>query len=88
MWWRVFATRRQWRICLKKCLRSTEQFHEIADRLERHYKDVQDLEFTIERGQLYMLQTRSAKRTGASAVKAAVDMVHEGSSPGGRGEAR
>ncbi|HEU5367348.1 MAG TPA: pyruvate, phosphate dikinase, partial [Ktedonobacterales bacterium] len=55
-----------------------EQFHEIAERLERHYKDVQDLEFTIERGRLYMLQTRSAKRTGASAVKTAVDMVHEG----------
>jgi pyruvate,orthophosphate dikinase len=54
------------------------QFHEIAERLERHYKDVQDLEFTIERGRLYMLQTRSAKRTGASAVKTAVDMVHEG----------
>ncbi|HEY7125531.1 MAG TPA: pyruvate, phosphate dikinase [Ktedonobacterales bacterium] len=54
------------------------QFQEIAERLERHYKDVQDLEFTIERGRLYMLQTRSAKRTGASAVKTAVDMVHEG----------
>ncbi|HEU5200238.1 MAG TPA: pyruvate, phosphate dikinase, partial [Ktedonobacterales bacterium] len=55
-----------------------KQFHEIAERLERHYKDVQDLEFTIERGRLYMLQTRSAKRTGAAAVKTAVDMVHEG----------
>jgi pyruvate,orthophosphate dikinase len=55
-----------------------QQFHEIAERLERHYKDVQDLEFTIERGRLYMLQTRSAKRTGASAVKTAVDMVREG----------
>jgi pyruvate,orthophosphate dikinase len=54
------------------------QFQEIAERLERHYKDVQDLEFTIERGRLYMLQTRSAKRTGAAAVKTAVDMVHEG----------
>jgi len=55
-----------------------QQFAEIADRLERHYKDVQDLEFTIERGTLYMLQTRSAKRTGPAWVKTSVDMVREG----------
>jgi pyruvate, orthophosphate dikinase len=55
-----------------------EAFQEIADRLEKHYRDVQDLEFTIERGRLYMLQTRSAKRTAAAAVKIAVDMVREG----------
>jgi pyruvate,orthophosphate dikinase len=55
-----------------------EQFRQIAERLERHYRDVQDLEFTIERGRLYMLQTRSAKRTAAAAVKIAVDMVGEG----------
>ncbi len=54
------------------------EFQQIADRLERHYRDVQDLEFTIERGKLYMLQTRSAKRTAAAAVKVAVDMVAEG----------
>jgi pyruvate, orthophosphate dikinase len=54
-----------------------EQFQEIADRLEKHYRDVQDLEFTIERGRLYMLQTRSAKRTAAAAVRIAVDMVRE-----------
>jgi pyruvate, orthophosphate dikinase len=54
------------------------QFDEIAQRLERHYRDVQDLEFTIERGTLYMLQTRSAKRTAPAAVKIAVDMVGEG----------
>ncbi len=54
------------------------QFEEIAERLERHYRDVQDLEFTIERGKLYMLQTRSAKRTAPAAVKVAVDMVDEG----------
>jgi pyruvate,orthophosphate dikinase len=53
------------------------QFEEIAQRLERHYRDVQDLEFTIERGTLYMLQTRSAKRTAPAAVKIAVDMVTE-----------
>ncbi len=55
-----------------------DQFQQIADRLERHYRDVQDLEFTIERGHLYMLQTRSAKRTAAAAVRIAVDMVNEG----------
>jgi pyruvate,orthophosphate dikinase len=55
-----------------------EEFSQVAKRLERHYKDVQDLEFTIERGKLWMLQTRNAKRTGAAAVKIAVDMVHEG----------
>ncbi|HXG39402.1 MAG TPA: pyruvate, phosphate dikinase [Candidatus Limnocylindrales bacterium] len=54
------------------------QFEAIADRLERHYRDVQDLEFTVERGRLYMLQTRSAKRTAAAAVKIAADMVEEG----------
>jgi len=54
------------------------EFADIADRMERHYKDVQDLEFTIERGKLYMLQTRSAKRTGPAWVKTSVDMVREG----------
>src|SRR5262249_30197387 len=54
------------------------QFQEYADKLERHYRDVQDLEFTVERGKLYMLQTRSAKRTGEAAVSIAVDMVKEG----------
>ncbi|MEO6578183.1 MAG: pyruvate, phosphate dikinase [Candidatus Limnocylindria bacterium] len=54
------------------------QFEEIAKRLEAHYRDMQDLEFTIERGTLYMLQTRSGKRTAPAAVKIAVDMVNEG----------
>ncbi len=54
------------------------QFQEIANRLEGHYRDMQDLEFTIERGKLYMLQTRSGKRTAPAAVKIAVDMVNEG----------
>ena len=54
------------------------EFQRIAERLERHYRDVQDLEFTIERGRLFMLQTRSAKRTAAAAVKIAADMVDEG----------
>jgi pyruvate,orthophosphate dikinase len=54
------------------------EFRRIGQQLERHYRDVQDLEFTIERGKLYMLQTRSAKRTAAAAVKIAIDMVNEG----------
>ncbi len=55
-----------------------QQFQQIAERLEQHYRDVQDMEFTIEQGHLYMLQTRTAKRTAAAAVKTAVDMVGEG----------
>src|SRR5262245_14683586 len=54
------------------------EFQRIAKQLERHYRDVQDLEFTIEKGRLYMLQTRSAKRTAAAAVRIAVDMVNDG----------
>src|ERR1051326_5181917 len=53
------------------------QFERYARQLEKHYRDVQDLEFTIERGKLYMLQTRAAKRTGEAAVNIAVDMVKE-----------
>ncbi|MFO7271404.1 MAG: pyruvate, phosphate dikinase [Sphaerobacter thermophilus] len=55
-----------------------QQLQEIAQRLEQHYRDMQDLEFTIQNGKLYMLQTRTGKRTGAAAVKIAVDMVQEG----------
>ena len=54
------------------------EFQRIATQLENHYRNVQDLEFTIEHGRLYMLQTRDAKRTAAAAVKIAVDMVAEG----------
>ncbi len=54
------------------------QLREITTRLEKHYRDVQDFEFTIQEGKLYMLQTRSGKRTGPAAVKIAVDMVKEG----------
>jgi len=53
------------------------EFEKIAKRLESHYRDAQDLEFTIERGKLYMLQTRAAKRTAKAAVKIATDMVRE-----------
>ena len=54
-----------------------EQFVETAKRLEEHYRDMQDLEFTVEDDRLYLLQTRTAKRTAAAALKAAVDMVSE-----------
>jgi pyruvate,orthophosphate dikinase len=54
-----------------------QEFARIAEKLELHYRDVQDMEFTIERGKLYMLQTRTAKRTAAAAVKIAVDMLGE-----------
>ena len=55
-----------------------ERLLNIKDILEEHYRDMQDIEFTIERGELFMLQTRTGKRTGAAAVKIAVDMVDEG----------
>jgi pyruvate,orthophosphate dikinase len=53
------------------------QLHQITTNLERHYRDMQDFEFTIENGKLFMLQTRNGKRTGAAAVRVAVDMVRE-----------
>ncbi|MCP9234058.1 pyruvate, phosphate dikinase [Mesorhizobium sp. LMG 17147] len=55
-----------------------QAFVSISDRLERHYRDMQDLEFTIERGKLWMLQTRSGKRTAKAALKIAVDMARDG----------
>ncbi|MBO5995238.1 MAG: pyruvate, phosphate dikinase [Firmicutes bacterium] len=55
-----------------------ENFVRIADLLEKHYKDTQDMEFTVEDEKLYMLQTRNGKRTAQAAVKIAVDMVEEG----------
>ncbi|MBQ9008853.1 MAG: pyruvate, phosphate dikinase, partial [Clostridia bacterium] len=55
-----------------------KQFVEIATKLENHYRDMQDMEYTIERGKLYMLQTRNGKRTAAAAIKIAVDLVNEG----------
>jgi pyruvate,orthophosphate dikinase len=57
---------------------SYQEFLRVCEMLERHYRDVQDLEFTIERGRLWMLQTRTGKRTAQAAVKIAVDMAHEG----------
>jgi len=55
-----------------------KEFTDICTKLENHYKDVQDIEFTIEHNKLFILQCRSGKRSGAAAVKIAVDMVHEG----------
>ena len=55
-----------------------DQLRDITTRLERHYRDMQDFEFTIQDGRLYMLQTRNGKRTGRAAVRVALDMVHEG----------
>jgi len=55
-----------------------KELEEVAEKLERHYRDMQDVEFTIERGTLYILQTRTGKRTARAAIKIAVDMVREG----------
>ncbi len=55
-----------------------QQFAETAEKLEQHYRDMQDMEFTIERGKLFMLQTRNGKRTAAAALQIAVDLVNEG----------
>lgn len=55
-----------------------KQFNEVAQKLEKHYRDMQDMEFTIEKGKLFMLQTRNGKRTAAAALKIAVDLHNEG----------
>jgi pyruvate,orthophosphate dikinase len=58
--------------------RSFAELVEVFDRLERHYRDMQDIEFTVQKGRLYVLQTRTGKRTAAAALKIAVDMAREG----------
>jgi pyruvate,orthophosphate dikinase len=63
---------------VEKMPKAYKQFMDITAKLEKHYKDMQDVEFTIERGKLYMLQTRTGKRTAKAAVKIAVDMATEG----------
>ncbi len=55
-----------------------QQFVDTCEKLEKHYRDLQDIEFTVEKGTLYMLQTRNGKRTARASVKVAVDMVNEG----------
>ncbi|WP_447341501.1 PEP/pyruvate-binding domain-containing protein, partial [Mycobacterium tuberculosis] len=54
------------------------QFVEVVNRLESHYRDMQDIEFTVEQGRLWMLQTRNGKRTAKSALKIAVELAAEG----------
>jgi pyruvate,orthophosphate dikinase len=61
----------------KELPKSYDEFLRVCEMLEKHYKDVQDLEFTVERGRLWMLQTRTGKRTAQAAVKIAVDMANE-----------
>ena len=76
----VAGTRETMRIAAaahRTCRRPTRS-SKRSPRLERHYRDMQDVEFTIERGKLWMLQTRDGKRTAQAAVRIAVDMVHEG----------
>ncbi|MFH5882970.1 pyruvate, phosphate dikinase [Halalkalibaculum sp. DA3122] len=64
---------------LKKVMPETyHELREFTNKLERHYQDMQDIEFTVQQGELFILQTRNGKRTGAAAVKIAVDMVDEG----------
>jgi len=65
-------------VLAEKDTRLYREFEDIAHKLEKHYRDVQDMEFTIEKGRLFMLQTRNAKRTALAAVTIAVDLVHEG----------
>ncbi len=55
-----------------------KEFEEISKKLEKHYKDMQDMEFTIENGKLFMLQTRNGKRTAAAALQIAIDLLEEG----------
>ena len=55
-----------------------KQFVEVCQTLENHYHDMQDMEFTVENGKLYMLQTRNGKRTAAAAIKIACDLIDEG----------
>lgn len=62
----------------KENLEIYNQFVDFAKRLETHYRDMQDIEFTIERGKLYMLQTRNGKRTASASIRVAVELFHEG----------
>ena len=55
-----------------------KELNEVQEKLEKHYKDMQDMEFTVQEGKLWLLQTRNAKRTGTAMVKTAIDMLHQG----------
>ncbi len=78
MWWQAFAMLRRSNSSIRRLPEAYRQFMEITDRLEKHYREMQDVEFTIEHGKLWMLQTRNGKRTAKAAVKIAVDMANEG----------
>ena len=62
----------------RPCRRSIAELDDIRSKLDRHYRDMQDIEFTIEKNKLWMLQTQTGKRTGFASFKVAVDMVREG----------
>jgi pyruvate,orthophosphate dikinase len=55
-----------------------KELNEVQEKLKKHYKDMQDMEFTVQEGKLWLLQTRNAKRTGTAMVKTAIDMLHQG----------
>ncbi len=76
-WWRAFARPSRWPTSRRACPRCTPQLVAIKDRLEKHYRDMQDMEFTVQEGRLHLLQTRSGKRTAGAAVRIAVEMVRE-----------
>ena len=78
MWWLASAMPTRSSNSVTKMPEAYKQFMDITAKLEKHYKDMQDVEFTIERGKLWMLQTRNGKRTAKAAVKIAVDMANEG----------
>ena len=78
MWWPAFAMPSRLNTLKNEMPEAYKQFMDITAKLEKHYKDMQDVEFTIERGKLWMLQTRNGKRTAKAAVKIAVDMANEG----------
>lgn len=61
-----------------QCQKYTNNFSDTSEKLEQHYKDMQDMEFTIQEGKLFLLQTRNGKRTAQAAVQVAVDLVKEG----------
>ncbi len=76
------------RTARRTCPRSTSSSTSIRNKLEKHYRDVQDIEFTVQKGKLWMLQTRNGKRTGFAAVRFAVDMVRRRADHERRGPVR
>ncbi len=77
MWSRESARRCNCREMAKRMPKVYPQLERVRQKLEKHYRDMQDLEFTVENGKLYMLQTRTGKRSPSAAFQIAVDMVNE-----------